>query len=88
MIEAVFETWVAPELEVVDEVVVDDVVVEVLVFAVVVVVSVVVPSIDGYQIVEPSSILRSSARGQMPAAERSTARIHKTLKNRARHAYE
>ena len=37
MIEAVFETWVAPELEVVDEVVV-----EVLVSAVVVLVSVVV----------------------------------------------
>ena len=38
MIEAVVETWVAPELEVVDEVVVDEVVVEVLVSAVVVVV--------------------------------------------------
>ena len=44
MIEAVFETWVAPELEVVDEVVVDDVVVEVLVSAVVVVAEVVVQS--------------------------------------------
>ena len=41
VIEAVFETSVAPELEVVDEVVVDDVVVEVLVSAVEVVVSVV-----------------------------------------------
>ena len=38
MIEAVLETWVAAELEVVDEVVVDDVGVEVLVSAVVVVV--------------------------------------------------
>ena len=45
MIEAVFETWVAPELEVVDEVVVDEVVVEVLVSAVVVVVSVVVAEV-------------------------------------------
>ena len=42
MIEAVFETSVAPELEVVDEVVVDEVVVDVLVSAVVLLVSVVV----------------------------------------------
>ena len=58
MIEAVFETWVAPELEVVDEVVVDDVVVEVLVSAVEVVVSVVVVSVvvqsTGTSTVRPS----------------------------------
>ena len=53
MIEAVFETWVAPELEVVDEVVVDDVVVEVLVSAVEVVVAEVVQS-TGASTVRPS----------------------------------
>ena len=53
MIEAVFETWVAPELEVVDEVVVDDVVDEVLVSAVEVVVAEVVQS-TGTSTVRPS----------------------------------
>ena len=53
VIEAVFETSVAPELEVVDEVVVDDVVVEVLVSAVEVVVAEVVQS-TGTSTVRPS----------------------------------
>ena len=58
MIGAVLETWVAPGLEVVDEVVVDDVVVDVLVSAVAAVVAVVVVVVVGQS--TDASIVRPS----------------------------
>jgi hypothetical protein len=70
MIEAVFETWVAPELEVVDEVVVDDVVVEVLVSAVVVVVSVVVVVVLALSSTTPDEdLLAVQSKGQHQPSE-------------------
>ena len=69
-IEAVFETWVAPELEVVDEVVVDDVVVEVLVSAVVVVVSVVVVVVLALSSTTPDEdLLAVQSKGQHQPSE-------------------
>ena len=70
MIEAVFETWVAPELEVVDEVVVDDVVVEVLVSAVEVVVAEVVLVVLALSSTTPDEdLLAVQSKGQHQPSE-------------------
>ena len=69
MIEAVFETSVAPELEVVDEVVVDDVVVEVLVSAVVVVAEVVVVVLALSSTTPDEDLLAVQSKGQHQPSE-------------------
>ena len=69
MIEAVFETSVAPELEVVDEVVVDDVVVEVLVSAVVVVAEVVVVVLALSSTTPDEDLLTVQSKGQLQPSE-------------------
>ena len=70
VVEAVFETSVAPELEVVDEVVVDDVVVEVLVSAVVVLVSVVVVVVLALSSTTPDEdLLAVQSKGQHQPSE-------------------